>query len=144
VLFDPGRFSGAVAITRAYSCLPGAGPGRHLLDFGYEAGLLHLRYGLLIALSTLRHVRYLPQRKTRFPLAGWALSGREFHPLDVCGFVSAHPAFKTGLANFSAPGSSICWPLSRVPTFRLDSSPVGAQGFVKRSPYSYTGLRPCS
>jgi len=33
------------------------------------------------SVSTLRHVRYNAQRKTLFPLAGWALAVWESHPL---------------------------------------------------------------
>jgi len=57
-------------MTRAYYCLPGLEPGRHLLHLFYEADPLHSRWGLSVALSTLRRVRYLAQRKTRFPLVG--------------------------------------------------------------------------
>jgi hypothetical protein len=56
----------------------------------HGAQLLHLRCGLSVALSTLQRVRYLARCKTRFPVAGWALSGRESHPLNGYGFVSAH------------------------------------------------------
>jgi len=38
-LSDPGRFSGAVALSHAYCCLPGLAPGRHLLNVGSIASL---------------------------------------------------------------------------------------------------------
>src|SRR5216683_1830274 len=90
MLSDPGRVSSVVAITHAYWCLPARRRGRPLLDLCYGAQSLHSRYGLSVALSTLRRGRYLARRKAGFPLAGWALAGREFHPLDECGFVWAH------------------------------------------------------
>ncbi len=43
---------------------------------------VHLRYGLSVALSTLRRGRYLARRKACFLLAGWALAGKELHLLD--------------------------------------------------------------
>src|SRR5579862_1692886 len=89
-LSDPGGFSGAVAITHAYCCLPELADGRHPLNPTHGAQSLHFRCGLSVALSTLRPGRYLPARKTRFPVAGWALPGRDFHPLDEYGFVWAH------------------------------------------------------
>ena len=86
-------------MTHAYYCLPVGGRGRPLLDSCFGAGSLHFRYGLSVALSTLRRGRYLARRKAGFPLAGWALAGREFHPLDECGFVWAHPRFQSPLIN---------------------------------------------
>ncbi len=52
----------------------------------HEAQSLHLRYGLVIALSTLNSCRYLHEPKTRFPV-GWLfpLPGRELHPLKAPG-----------------------------------------------------------
>jgi len=97
MLSDPGRVSSVVAITHAYWCLPTRRRGRPLLDLCYGAQSLHFRYGLSVALSTLRRGRYLARRKAGFPLAGWALAGREFHPLDECGFVWAHPRFQSPL-----------------------------------------------
>src|SRR5713101_2537825 len=48
------------SFARAYWCLPGLAPGRPLL-FGFDgAPPRHLRYGLPVALSTLRHGRCLP------------------------------------------------------------------------------------
>jgi hypothetical protein len=93
VLYDPGRVSSAVAITHAYWCLPAGARGRPLLYECHGARSLHFRYGLSVDLSTLRHGRCLARRKTEFPLAGWALTGRESHPLDECGFVWTHAPF---------------------------------------------------
>src|SRR5712692_6358718 len=89
----PGRVSGAVAITHAYWCLPAGARGRPLLYECHGARSLHSRYGLSVDLSTLRHGRCLARRKTGFPSAGWALTGRESHPLDECGFVWTHAPF---------------------------------------------------
>ena len=99
MLSDPGRVSSVVAITHAYWCLPARRRGRPLLDLCYGAQSLHFRYGLSVALSTLRRGRCLARRKAGFPLAGWALAGREFHPLDECGFVWAHLRFQSPLIN---------------------------------------------
>ena len=99
MLSDPGRVSSVVAITHAYWCLPARRRGRPLLDLCYGAQSLHSRYGLSVALSTLRRGRCLARRKAGFPLAGWALAGREFHPLDECGFVWAHLRFQSPLIN---------------------------------------------
>jgi len=96
VLYDPGRVSGAVAITHAYWCLPAGARGRPLLYECHGARSLHFRYGLSVDLSTLRHGRCLARRKTGFPSAGWALMGRESHPLDECGFVWTHAPFLHG------------------------------------------------
>jgi hypothetical protein len=52
------------------------------ISVSYGAQSLHLRCGLSVALSTLRRVRYLPQRRTRLLLAGWALTAKELHLLD--------------------------------------------------------------
>jgi hypothetical protein len=52
----------------------------------HEAQLLHLRYGLVIALSTLNSSRYLNEPKTRFPVGRlFPLPGRELHPLKAPG-----------------------------------------------------------
>src|SRR5712692_3478363 len=97
VLYDPGRVSGAVAITHAYWCLPAGARGRPLLYECHGARSLHSRYGLSVDLSTLRHGRCLACRWTGFPSAGWALTGRESHPLDECGFVWTHAPSLHGL-----------------------------------------------
>ena len=112
MLSDPGRVSSVVAITHAYWCLPARRRGRPLLDLCYGAQSLHFRYGLSVALSTLRRGRYLARRKAGFPLPGWALAGREFHPLDECGFVWAHLRFQSPLIN---PGMQFsCTRLSEI------------------------------
>src|ERR1022692_3339622 len=52
----------------------------------HEAQSLHLRYGLVIALSTLNSSRYLHEPKTRFPVGRlFPLPGRELHPLKAPG-----------------------------------------------------------
>ena len=52
----------------------------------HEAQSLHLRYGLVIALSTLNPCRYLHEPKTRFPVGRlFPLPGRELHPLKAPG-----------------------------------------------------------
>src|ERR1039458_1303127 len=52
----------------------------------HEAQSLHLRYGLVIALSTLNSSRYLNEPKTRFPVGRlFPLPGRELHPLKAPG-----------------------------------------------------------
>jgi len=49
----------------------------------HEAQSLPLQYGPDVALSTLSPCRYLHEPKTRFPVGGWPLPGRELHPLDA-------------------------------------------------------------
>jgi hypothetical protein len=52
----------------------------------HEAQLLHLRYGLDIALSTLNSCRLLHESKTRFPVGRLIpFPGRESHPLKALG-----------------------------------------------------------
>ena len=84
VLSDPAGVSGTLAIAGAYCSLPSistlSAPG-----LPHEAQSLHLRYGPGVALSTLSPCRCLHEPKTRFPVGGWPLPGRESHPLDAPG-----------------------------------------------------------
>src|SRR6266581_2348336 len=49
----------------------------------------------------LHSSRLLALSKTRFPSADWALTGRESHPLDECGFVWTHAPSLDGLRRWS-------------------------------------------
>src|SRR5207247_216436 len=82
VLSDPAGVSGTLAVTDAYCCLPRFQPCRPP-DKSHEAQSLPLQYGPDVALSTLSPCCYLHEPKTRSPVGGWPLPGRESHPLDA-------------------------------------------------------------
>src|SRR5713226_6589048 len=67
--------------TVAFHVYNRVGPRRR----SHEARSLPLQYGPDVALSTLSSCRYLHEPKTRFPVGGWPLPGRESHPLDAPG-----------------------------------------------------------
>jgi hypothetical protein len=82
VLSDPAEVSGILAhngcLLVAFHVFDRVGP-----RMSYEAQSLPLQYGPDVALSTLSSCRYLHEPKTRFPVGGWPLPGRESHPLDA-------------------------------------------------------------
>ena len=87
VLPDPAAVSGHLAIcgapTGACQPLQRCRPADKYLT---RLNCFTVRYGSLVALSTLSLIRYLLRPKTRFPVRRLhLLSGREFHPLEVPG-----------------------------------------------------------